>query len=158
VGVPRLAGGTYVVVWHVISDDGHPEHGAFTFTVGAGGATIIDIGGLLASGSSGRAVGIGFGLDRAIGFLACLVLVGGVAFARWRWPEVLDRVEVRRVLIGVAAVAIVATLLSMPLQAAYAGSSFHDVVTARFGRAALVRAALLVLLGLMVIRRRRGFV
>lgn len=35
-----LAAGTYVVNWRVVSADGHPISGAFTFSVGAPGATV----------------------------------------------------------------------------------------------------------------------
>ena len=45
--VPDLKDGAYVVAWQVISQDGHPASGAFTFQVGRAGAT--DTRGLLAS-------------------------------------------------------------------------------------------------------------
>src|SRR4051812_25671484 len=32
--VGDLSDGSYVVTWRVVSDDGHPVHGAFTFQVG----------------------------------------------------------------------------------------------------------------------------
>jgi len=74
VGLPgKLPDGTYVVVWHIVSEgDGHPEHGAFTFTVGAGGATRADIGALLAAQSSGRVIGTLFGLARAVAFIGSI--------------------------------------------------------------------------------------
>jgi len=154
VTLPRLADGSYVVVWHIVSDDGHPEQGVLTFGVGKGGVTTADVGGLLARQSSGRDVGFLFGVDRAVAFLACLILVGGLLFTRWFWPDALERQDLRRLLVSAGVVAIAATLLSIPLQAGYTtvgglsktldGAALRTVLSARFGRAALVRAGLLL--------------
>ncbi|MCU1350826.1 MAG: copper resistance protein CopC [Acidimicrobiales bacterium] len=162
-GLPRLADGTYAVVWHVVSDDGHPEQGAFTFGVGAGSALTADVGSLVAGRSASRGIGLGFGGVRALGFLACLVFVGGLVFVRWCWPDAAGRRDVRGLLLVAAAVAVVATLASIPLQAAYStgggpstwfdGDALSAVVAARFGRAALVRAALLALLAAVALLR-----
>jgi copper transport protein len=164
VGMPgKLPDGTYVVVWHIVSEgDGHPEHGAFTFTVGAGGATRADIGALLAAQSSGRVVGAFFGIARAVAFVGTLVLAGGLLFLSWRWAEALAWRAVRKFVIDAGLVATVATILTVPLQAAYStgdrgalvdAGALGDVLSARFGRAALVRA--IVLLGLVFVARRR---
>jgi copper transport protein len=165
VGLPQLGDGTYVVVWHVVSDDGHPEQGAFTFSVGVGGASTADIGSLLASRSSGKGIGTAFDIDRALAFLASLVLVGGLVFVRWRWPAAVERRDVRRLLLVAAAVAFAASLVSIPLQAAYANGSgasafvdrglLGDVMKERFGRAALVRAGLVAALAAGILWRRR---
>lgn len=154
--LPRLADGSYAVVWHIVSDDGHPETGAFTFGVGAATASTTDIRNLEASRASGRAIGIGFGIDRGVEFFACLVLVGALMFGRWRWGAVLARRDVRRMLLVVAGLGFVATLASISLEAAYSsgtgasalfdGSALGDVGKARFGVAALVRAGLIVAL------------
>jgi copper transport protein len=68
--LPKLADGSYAVVWHIVSDDGHPETGAFTFSVGAATASTTDIRSLVASRTSGRGIGIGFGIDRGLEFFA----------------------------------------------------------------------------------------
>ena len=165
--VAKLPEGSFVAIWSVVSNDGHPEHGAITFTVGAGGTSLADISGLLAKASSGRAMGIANGIDRAVAFIACLVLVGGVVFVRWRWPDALARRDITNALLTVASVGVVATLLSIPLQAGYitAGggvstlwndSAVGDVVSARFGHAALVRVALFAILGMLVLVRAHG--
>ena len=164
VSLPRLADGSYVVVWHIVSDDGHPEQGAFTFSVGAGGVTTTDVASLVARQSSGRGIGFGFGVDRALAFLGCLVLVGGVVFTSWFWPDGLARREVRGLLLSAALVAIVATALSVPLQAAYTtvgglskslnGSALHHILSTRFGAGARARAALLLGLVYFVLRPR----
>lgn len=165
-GLPRLADGSYVVVWHVVSDDGHPEHGAFTFAVGASTGTTADIGQLLASRSSGRTIGVGFGVDRALAFLGCLVFLGGLVFVRWLWPAALGSSDVRRLLVTAAGVAIAATLLSVLFEAAYStgggvsamfdGTALRAVMHARFGSAAVTRVfALSALTPFVVLRTRR---
>jgi copper transport protein len=164
--LPKLGDGTYAVVWHIVSDDGHPETGAFTFSVGAAGASTADIRSLVASRSSGTGIGLAFGIVRGIEFFTCLVLVGGLAFARWRWPSVLGRRDVRGLLLVVAALGVLSTLASIPLEAAYSlgggastlvsGTALRDVVDARFGNAALVRAALLLPVSMYVFVRARA--
>ena len=81
-------------------------------------------------------------------------MLGGLLFVRWRWPEARHRRDIRRLLVGAALLGAAATLLTIPLEAAYTspngfgsllnGSALHDVVTARYGEAALIRALLLL--------------
>ena len=164
VGLPRLGDGTYVVVWHIVSDDGHPEQGVFTFSVGAGGVSTADIGGLLASRSASRAIGTAFGVDRALGFLACLVLFGGLVFVMWCWPAALASRGVRILLVVAAAVALTTTVASLPLQAAYSSgggarhlfdsAALHDVLSARFGRGTVARASFIIAFAIPVLAVR----
>ena len=77
--LPKLADGTYVVDWQVVSADSHPINGAFTFTVGA--ATGGNVAGLLKNDTN-HGVGIAFGLTRALAFGSVLVLLGGIVFLR----------------------------------------------------------------------------
>jgi copper transport protein len=168
--LPKLAQGNYAVVWHIVSDDGHPETGAFTFSVGAAGAATADLHSLEASRTSGRGIGVGFGLVRGLEYFACLVLVGALFFVRWRWPVALSRRNVRRFLITVAGIGVLTTVASISFEAAYSngsgssalfdGSALGDVVSARFGTAALVRAGLLVALAVYALvpiaLKRRG--
>jgi copper transport protein len=165
--LPSLPDGTFVAVWHIISADGHPEQGAFTFTVGKGSATTADINGLIAQDKASKGLGIGFGIDRALAFLGCLLFVGGLIFARFAWPEILHRSRVRLYLAVSAYVAIIASLLTIPLEAAYStgdtkkltdGSALGDVLSARFGTGVVWRVALLVLmLPAIVVLVRRGW-
>jgi copper transport protein len=153
--LPHVGDGTFVVVWHIVSDDGHPEQGAFTFTVGAATGTSANIGGLLAEQSAGRVIGLGFGADRFLVFLACFLFVGGAVFLTIWWPDVLGRRRVVVLLAVSGGVAIIGTLASLPLQAAYTsggasklfdGSALSSVLDARFGQAVLWRVGLLVVL------------
>ena len=164
--LPPLPDGTFVVVWHVVSDDGHPEQGAFTFTVGRATGSAVDIGSLLAQQSAGRGVGFGFGADRFLVLLACFVFVGGGVFVAVWWAAAARRRRVAVVLAVSGAIALGGTIASIPLQAAYTsggpaklfdGAALSAVLDARFGHAALWRSGLLVVFGvtlLMVVRAR----
>ena len=168
--LPKLASGNYAVVWHIVSDDGHPETGAFTFGVGAASGAAADIHSLEASRTSGRGIAIGFGVVRALEYFACMVLVGALFFVRWRWPVALGRRDVRRFLLVISGIGLLTTLASISFEAAYSngsgssalfnGSALRDVVDARFGTAALARAGLIVALAAFVFvpltQRRRS--
>ena len=84
--LPELDDGSYVVDWHVVSQDSHPITGAFTFSVGTPTADSDDLAGLL-EGDTNRGVGITFGLTRALAFASVLTLVGALFFCWTRWPE-----------------------------------------------------------------------
>jgi len=154
--LPSLPDGTYVVTWRVVSDDSHPIQGAFSFGVGTTASTATNAQGLLARRSSNGAIGAVFGVVRALAFLALLVLVGGLAFVGWCWPQGRDRRDVSRLLLLALATVIVTSLLGIAVQAAYSsgggvadmldGSRLRDVMNTRFGPAWLVRAVLAVLL------------
>ena len=158
VALPDLEDDTYVVVWHVVSADSHPVSGAFTFTVGDAAAlseaetqSLVDE--VLAGAGSDRAVGTAHGIVRFAAFAGVVVLVGGGAFVLGLWPAGERRQRVRRILAAAWWLAVGATLLSIPLQGAYAaGGSFADALDpsvigdefgARTGRAWLIRLALL---------------
>ncbi len=170
--LPSLSDGTYVTTWRIVSDDGHREQGAFTFTVGRGGAT-ANIGALLAIGSPGESVVLVYGFDRALAYAGTLAVLGGLLFVRWWWPSARRRRDIRRLLVASALLGAVATLLSVPLEAAYSstngfgslanGTALHDVLSARYGQAALIRAGLLLATLPLILRvggegerRRRG--
>jgi copper transport protein len=165
--LPRLGDGTYVVTWRVVSSDSHPVQGAFTFGVGAAAGSSADIQGLLAKSAGDRTVGLLFGLDRALAFLGTLVLVGGLAFVRWWWPDASVRRDITRLLLLAAVVTVVSALAGIALQGAYASggglstvldwSQIRAVLHTHFGKAWLLRAFLA--LGLLAFARlvpRRG--
>ncbi len=151
--LPGLPDGTYVTTWHIVSDDGHFEQGAFTFTVGRGGSS-ANIGDLLAGGSPGEPLVITYGVARALGYAGALGVLGGLLFVRWRWPGARHRRDIRGLLTAAALLGAAASLLSLPLEAAYSstngfgslfnGSALHDVVIARYGQADLIRTVLLL--------------
>lgn len=165
--LPRLSDGTYVVTWRVVSADSHPIQGAFSFGVGAAASTGASAQALLSTHGD-PAVGIAFGAVRASAFLALLVLVGGLAFVSWCWPEARERRDVMGMLVVALVAVVVTSLLGVALQAAYVrgggfggmidGSQLREVTRTRFGEAWLARGLLaVVLFGLARLRiRTRG--
>jgi copper transport protein len=164
--LPALADGTYVVSWRVVSTDSHPIQGAFTFGVGRAAGS-VDTADLLSGAAGSRTVGQLFGLDRALGYLCALVLLGGLAFVGWAWRRGAERRDVMTLLYLAALGLFVTSVAAIGLQGAYASgrglaavvrpSSIDAVLHARFGHAAAVRALLaLVLLSIARTLPRRS--
>lgn len=116
----KLAQGSYVVAWRAVSADGHPVHGAFTFSVGREST--------LASGAAGDAFGSG-GSDRpyevAAAILRVLAYVSALGAAGYvvvgtalRAPG--DSTPTSRLVVAASVVALVAIVAQIPLQAALA--------------------------------------
>jgi copper transport protein len=83
VPVRPLKEGTYTVTWRVVSADGHPVHGGFTFYVGA--PSTISAKQVAEDTGAGRVVGWGYGVVRFLWFAALLGLVGAVVVRLWVW-------------------------------------------------------------------------
>jgi copper transport protein len=152
--LPKLADGTYVVDWRVVSADSHPINGAYTFTVGKASGDANAVAGLLKSDTH-RGVGIAFGLTRALAFASVLGLLGAIVFLRLCSPESGDDPSVRALLWIAWVVAFVTSLLGIGMQAAYSTgqdisglwdtTAIRDVMDTRFGQSWLLRALLLLL-------------
>ena len=160
-----LPKGTYVVAWRVVSDDGHPVHGAYVFSVGsaAGIGRAERVATSLAAEGGSTAVGAVYGVLRAVVFAALLLLVGaGAALLLAPWLLALRRV--RRLLWTAWATLGVATVLGIGVQGAYAAalplshaaspSSVRAVLHTRFGEVQLLRLVLLA--GVAVVLRGLG--
>jgi copper transport protein len=171
VDLPALDDGTYVVTWRVISSDSHPIGGAFTFGVGDAAVSDADAQALLDDALSGsgadRSVGVAYGIVRFAAFAGLVVLVGGAALVLALWPEGASDGRARRILTAAWWLALGATALSIPLQAANAaGGSLADAVDpgvigdelgVRTGRVWLVRLGLLAVVAVVGPRLlRRG--
>jgi copper transport protein len=168
-----LPAGGYVVTWRVVSADSHPVHGAFTFQIGAAGSRTAlrgEAASLLARGQGSRVVGVVFGIDRAVGFLALAVLIGGMLLLALAWRAGAAEARIRRLLWGAWLLAIVATAAAIMLQGPYgAGLPLRDAVSppvmadvlqSRFGQLSLIRLVALVavawpLLHLLLSTRRQ---
>jgi copper transport protein len=91
VTLPKLANGTYVATWRVISGDGHPVQGAFTFSVGevtSGGPSAQNLANqLLTSQQGSRVVGVLNGAIRFVEFAATGIMLGGFVFVALCWPS-----------------------------------------------------------------------
>ena len=115
-----LADGTYVVVWRVVSADGHPISGSLTFSIGAPSETVVppDV---EAGPSAGATADLG--LAAGIGYAGLLVAGGLLVFSLWMLgdtrlsPEAVARL--RRTQWWATGVAVGASALSIPLAGAY---------------------------------------
>jgi copper transport protein len=170
--LPELDDGTYVVTWRVTSADSHPIRGAYTFQVGPE-ATLSEsraqgvADALLASTGGSRAVGVAYGIDRAVLFGGIALLLGGTVFLVVVWARGRDDRRAARIVWGGWAAVLVTTVAGIALEGVYAAglplgdvfdpSVFRDVLDTRYGKVALVRLALLVaawpLLRVLVHRR-----
>lgn len=161
----HLPDGTYVVAWRVVSDDSHPVHGAFVFSVGAardtGRAQALAF--ALGSARGSATVGVVFGAVRVVLYAGLLVLVGGATALVALVPSARTTRRMRRILWWSWAATLVASVVSIAVQGVYAASLplshvltpslWNEVAHTRFGEVQLLRVLLLgaavpVLLGL----------
>ena len=161
--LPPLPPGAYVVSWRVVSSDGHPLRGAFTFRVGRVGnqAAVAALAEKLL-GTSGGPAGIGFALAvlRFLMFCVTLLLIGALGFV----PLVLNGLRLRTnwnrrivrfsgMLAGICGLATV--LLYGPYVGGYGfgrvtdGTLLDDTLGDPVGQALLVKAIALVLLSVV---------
>jgi copper transport protein len=168
--LPDLDDGAYVVAWRVVSSDSHPISGAFTFEVGAGGTIAVDDQALIddvlgGSQDADHTLGAVYGAVRFLAFGGLTVLVGSVVFLAWLWPAGAADRRARRVVGGAWAASVVATVLSIPLQGAYAvggslgdafsGDVIADELGTRTGRSWVVRLLLLAAAAVVLPRLAR---
>ncbi len=153
-----LGVGTYTATYRVISADSHPVTGGFVFTVGRGGTPAESLDQLIEAGGAGRATEVGFGIVRALSYLALALAAGAVVFVLAVWRPALaatassdDRERARAafvrrtrlILMGSAALGAAMSALGLVFQGAIAaGTSFwsafdpgvvEDVLDTRFG-------------------------
>ena len=156
VALDDIGDGGYVVAWKVVSADGHPINGGFTWRVGDA-STAVDPGvvaDLLEEQQADQAVGVVAGIVRFLVFATILTLVGGLAFISFIWPAGATERRVRRLLWVSFGVLAAGTALGIGLQGASAGglgladalrpSVFGDAADTTFGTVWLARLALLV--------------
>ncbi len=169
--LPDLSNGTYVVTWRVVSADSHPVEGAFTFQVGPR-ASVSNAQGvattLLETSKGSRAVGIVYGIQRAVLYASLALLIGGFAFVAFLWPRGRGSTRAAWVVLGGWLAAVLATVAGIVLEGVYGAalplskvfdpSLFGDVVDTRYGHVALFRLGLLAcaLPLLWIVFGRRG--
>jgi copper transport protein len=129
--LPKLQNGTYVATWRVISADGHPVQGAFTFSVGEvsrPGASAQSLANRLLSSQGGsRVVGVLNGALRFVEFAATGLLLGGFAFVALCWPAGRRSRTVRRVLEVAWIAAFAGAIAAILVESSYtAGLGFAD--------------------------------
>ena len=164
--LPSLPKGAYVVAWRVVSADGHPVRGAFTFRVGGrGDQSVVGMlaAKLLVNGATRSDVSGAAALFRALSLAAVAVLLGGAFHLLFvsADPVARGRATIGTAL-GVAALSgIGSVLLYGPLVTGQSiGGIVHlsllkDTLADRVGQALIIRTLLLVLLGIVVLHWRR---
>lgn len=143
-----LAQGTYVVVWRVVSEDGHPVGGTTTFSVGQASAVSAGATGPSAPDGPGALLGA----TRLLGFAGLLAWLGGALFCLLLWRAGTAQRAVRALLGAAVAVELVAAAAALLLQGPYAaglgagsaldGGLLRDVLDTRYGVATGARVLL----------------
>lgn len=157
-----LEQGSYTAVYRVVSADSHPVSGGLTFSVGSpdgGGAPVSE---LIGAESGSQPDSPAFVADRWLGYASTALMVGGIVFLLAVWRPVLARrsrfapaslpfeTRMRRILRISAVVGLLASLASLPIQAATAAGVplldgldsdlLGDVIGTRYGTIALLRS------------------
>ena len=164
--IPDLADGVYVVVWRVVSADGHPVSGAFPFEVGdqSSGTGQDLLTKILNSIDAQSPLGNPLAAGRFISFLSLVLLIGTVVFT---WGSSLLRTEKARQLVrlstlGIAFGSIAVLLLQGPYasgrgwSAIFDATLISDVTVTRLGLAVLVRLLFVVLWGFLSLADSRA--
>ncbi|MFC0637285.1 transporter [Streptomyces griseoluteus] len=152
----RMAKGTYVVAWRVVSADSHPVSGALTFSVGERTVTTAKAPGEAENGTTTSL----YNIARYLAYLAVALVLGAAAFVAYCRPP--QRVWLRPLFVVGAATLLVSTLALLLLRGPYeegtapAFTSLGRTLTTRPGELLLARLALLLLavVGALVLRRR----
>lgn len=164
VSVPGLDDGSYIVSWKVVSADGHPIAGAFTFQVGdvndldAGVLDTID-----RDSKPAAWLDVAEPAGRAVLYAALAVALGGLAFLALCRPDA-GAERVRRVATIGAFASALAALLLIPLQAEAARrgslgdlSAWWDLLRTRNGKAQGIRLLAMAVAGVgIALSRRKG--
>lgn len=153
----KLGDGVYTATYRMISADGHPVSGGFAFTIGSPAPqtarTAPTVASLLERNEAGPAVEAVYGTARGLHYGALLLLVGAVGVLAIWWPRagVAARWP-RRLLIGAAAVGLLASLIGLSMQGALGtgvgldralnATTLDSALDSRTGAAWLVRAGL----------------
>ena len=163
--VPELGDGVYVVVWRAVSADGHPVSGAFPFEVG--NSSTVDAGELLTRVLKGldteSPLGAPLAVARFLAYASVIVLIGCVAFIWGSQTFVTPRLRValRQAVIAFAVGSLGILLMQGPYAAGRGwsaitdGSLLADVMPTRLGIASLVRLAVALSWGALVLSLAR---
>ncbi len=123
----HLGNGAYVVTWRVVSADGHPVDGAFSFGIGATARVLPDA--VADPESKANTAPPGVVGIRLVGYLAFAVVAGVVAFLVWCAPRRASDRSLQRLTRWALVVGLVATLAGILVQGPYtAGKSITRVL------------------------------
>ncbi len=116
VGLRRgLPDASYLVVWHVISDDGHPVSGTFTFGIGVPASPVL----AGAATSPDPLLAAVHWLAQFAALAGTLVLIGAVVLLLFVWPAGASSGAARRVVSGAWSAALAGTVLLLVVGGAY---------------------------------------
>ena len=160
VSVPKVADGTYVATWRVISADGHPVQGAFTFSVGEvsqGGPASRQLASRLLSSQGGsRVVGVINGSLRFVEFAASGLLLGAFFFVVFCWPAGRRSRTVLRLVQASWVTAFVGAIAAILIESSYTAglgladalkpSVVRDYLDTHVGHVMLLRVAVLLVI------------
>ncbi|HEY4608633.1 MAG TPA: copper resistance CopC family protein, partial [Ilumatobacteraceae bacterium] len=79
IDLPKLANGSYVVDWRVVSSDSHPVHAAYTFQVGPKStlaAGLLDQ--ILGNSHTGKTASVGLTISRSLVTASIAIVFGGL--------------------------------------------------------------------------------
>jgi len=157
---PGLPSASYAVVWRVVSTDGHPVSGTYSFGVGVPAGASPDA----AAAGGSPLVGAIHAVARGVAYTGLVLLVGGVAFLVVLWPAGAEQRRPRRVVTtgwGLVAVSSAALFLlegpygtGLGLSSALDPAVLSETLSSRYGKLVLVRLLLLAL-AVPVLRRLR---
>ncbi len=174
---PHLPDGTYTATYRVISADTHIVYGGLVFNLGhASASSKVTVAGLISRGQSGEVTKISFGVVRALDYLTIALMAGGLAFLLLVWRGAPDaegtsasdsalRRRAARVLLSAVVVGFLVSVLGVLLQGASAagvslwssmkGQIVESTLESRFGWVWGLRAAVWLLLGVLLVASRR---
>jgi copper transport protein len=181
---PHLPAGTYTATYRVISADTHIVYGGVVFNIGhPGAAPRFTVAGLIGKSKSGEVTTVGFGVVRALDYLAIALMIGGFAFVfvawlpglmqtagteqRWSTASRVFAARIWRLLAIAIAIGAVVSVLGVLLQGASAagvslsgslkGSVIENTLESRFGQVWGLRAIDWILLaGVLLASRAIG--
>ncbi|MFG2814713.1 copper resistance protein CopC [Streptomyces sp. NPDC048410] len=151
----RMAKGTYVVAWRVVSADSHPVSGALTFSVGERSVTTATAPGE----TENRTTTSLYNIARYLAYLAVALVLGAAAFLAYCRPP--QRTLLRPLFAVGAATLLVSTLALLLLRGPYeegtapAFTSLGHTLTTRPGELLLARLALVLVAAMFALCLRR---
>lgn len=160
-----LLRGSYAVSYSVVSADGHPVRGAFTFTIITGdvvAAENVASRELAASGGS-PSVGVALGMARGVGYAGMALAFGALTLFMLGAPDLRRRSRIAG-LVG-ASIGVAASLAQLSLQGPYVSGRplgdmfnsalFDQVLGTQLGDALVLRTGFLLALALLFAVLRR---
>ena len=155
----KLPEGTYTVSWRVVSSDGHPISGAFTFSIGQPSTTTATV---PVESRADTATSRPYGFFRYVAYSGLALLIGVVLFTLVCWPAGAGLRPLRRLLmtgwIALFASTVVLLLLRGPYESGKGLSAVFDLsllgrtLTGRSGWALGARLLLLAAVGILLAR------